>query len=75
VRPQDGLPGVAAQQDAEYKSGGRRERFASLCRDIAVRRLTFGTCMNKNPVHARPRAHIKTGPKNPAHLLRPVSPA
>lgn len=64
-------------QDAQYKSGGRRQRFVSLCRDIAVRRLTFGTCMNKNLmnknlVHARPRAHIKTGPKTPAQLLRLV---
>ena len=59
-------------RDAEYKSGGRRQRFASLCRDIAVRRLAFGTCMNKNLVHARPRAHIKAGLKNPAHLLRLV---
>lgn len=63
---------LRAMQGACHTSGERRERFVSLCHDVDVQHLTFEAYMNKKLVRVRPRAHLKIGLKNLAHLTRLV---
>jgi geranylgeranyl reductase len=59
---------LGIMQSYWYSNDARRERFVSICRDPDVQYLTWDVYMNKEPVKARPLAHVRIFFKNLAHL-------
>jgi geranylgeranyl diphosphate/geranylgeranyl-bacteriochlorophyllide a reductase len=64
---------LRVMQSFWYRNDARRERFAAICADPDVQRLTWEAYLNKRIVWADPLAHLRVFWKDLGHIARMIT--